>query len=120
MGNLTNLVGGNIREIRKIKKLTLEELSEKSDLQTSYLAGVERGERNITLETLDKILYGLEIDANTLFTFKKVISDEHFSKKEIIDLIIDLLKERNIDDTKLIYHITKEIFETYSDEKREK
>lgn len=104
----------NIREIRKLKKLTQDELSEKSGLQNSYLAGVERGERNITLETLDKILSGLDVNAKTLFNFSNLDLDEHFSKKEIIDLIVDLLQDKNINDIKLIYNITKEILETYS------
>lgn len=43
MGNIVKLVGMNIREVRKKKQLTQEELSEKSGLQTSFLAGVERG-----------------------------------------------------------------------------
>jgi len=54
MEQLVDIVGVNIREIRKQKKLTQEELAEKSELQTSYLAGVERGDRNITLQTSEK------------------------------------------------------------------
>jgi transcriptional regulator with XRE-family HTH domain len=114
MGSLVKLVGLNIREIRKMKKLTQEELSEKSGLQTSFLAGVERGERNITLETLDKIINGLEMDPKTVVSFNTLVPDEYFSKKEIIELIGNLLVERNIHDAKLIYSITKEIFKTYS------
>ncbi|MEQ2528915.1 helix-turn-helix transcriptional regulator [Bacillaceae bacterium CLA-AA-H227] len=114
LGNLVKLVGLNIREIRKSKQLTQEELSEKSGLQTSYLAGVERGERNITLETLDKIMSGLEMDPKTVFNFDKLVPDEHFNKKDIMDLINNLLSDRNIEETKLIYKITKEVFETYS------
>jgi transcriptional regulator with XRE-family HTH domain len=115
MGSLVKLVGLNIREIRKMKKLTQEELSEKSGLQTSFLAGVERGERNITFETLEKILIGLDVDAKTVFSFNDVAPDEYFSKKETIDLILNLLLEKNIHDIRLIYKITKEIFETYYD-----
>ncbi|TKC14368.1 helix-turn-helix domain-containing protein [Robertmurraya kyonggiensis] len=118
MGNLVKLVGINIREIRKMHKLTQEELSEKSGLQTSYLAGVERGERNITLETLEKILSGLEVDARTVFSFNNVDPEEHFSKKEVIELLMNLLVERNIEETKLIYKLTKEIFETYKIDKK--
>ncbi|MDM5248755.1 helix-turn-helix domain-containing protein [Lysinibacillus sp. G4S2] len=39
------------------KKLTREELAEKCGLQTSYLADVERGDRNITLQTFEKITF---------------------------------------------------------------
>lgn len=118
MGNLVKLVGMNIREIRKSQKMTQEELSEKSGLQTSYLAGVERGERNITLETLDKILDGLKVDPKTIFNFKDLVFDDYFSKKEIIDLLNNLLSDRKIEESKLILNITKEIFETYNFDKR--
>lgn len=118
MENLVKFVGMNIREIRKMRKLTQEELSEKSGLQTSFLAGVERGDRNITLETLEKIINGLEVDAKTLFSFNNLVPDDHFNKKEIIDLIINLLVDRNLNEAKLIYNITKGIFDTYSEERK--
>ncbi|MBU8879229.1 helix-turn-helix domain-containing protein [Bacillus sp. FJAT-29790] len=117
MENLAKLVGKNIRELRKMKELTIEGLSEKADFQTSFLAGVERGERNITLETLEKILNGLEVDVKTLFSVQNLIADEYYSKKEIIDSIVDLLNERNLNESRLIYKITKEIFETYDYDK---
>lgn len=113
MGSMVKLVGMNIREIRKKKQLTQEELSEKSGLQTSFLAGVERGERNITLETLDKILSGLEVDVKTIFSFNDISPDEHFGKKEILDLISNLLADKDLTETKLIYNLAKEIFDTF-------
>jgi transcriptional regulator with XRE-family HTH domain len=116
MENLVKLVGMNVREIRKMKKLTQDELSEKSGLQTSFLAGVERGERNITLETLDKIVNGLEVDPKSIFSFENLEADEYFSKLEIIDLIVNLLVERNLQEVRLIYTLAKEIFETYGPE----
>ncbi|MEI2358831.1 helix-turn-helix domain-containing protein [Mesobacillus zeae] len=118
LGNLVKMVGLNIREIRKLKNLTQEQLAEKSGLQTSFLAGVERGVRNITLDTLDKILNGLEVDAKTVINFNNLVPDEDFSKNEIIDLIVNLLEERNLRDTRLIYKIIKEIFDTYSEERK--
>lgn len=115
MENLKKLVGSNIREIRKMKKLTQEELSEKSGLQTSFLAGVERGERNITLETLDKIVFGLDVDVKILFNFENLNINEHHTKKELIGLLSSLLAERSLDEIKLIYKISKEIFENYKE-----
>lgn len=56
MDTLVKLVGFNIKQIRKSKNMTQDELSEKCGLQTSYLAGVERGDRNITLQSLERII----------------------------------------------------------------
>ncbi|MEK8199497.1 helix-turn-helix domain-containing protein [Lysinibacillus sp. FSL M8-0134] len=53
-GSVSEHVVANIKEIRKHKKIIQEGLAEKSGLQTSYLDGVERGDRNINLQTLKK------------------------------------------------------------------
>lgn len=74
MEQLVDIVGINIREIRKQKKLTQEELAEKCDLQTSYLAGVERGDRNITLQTLEKIAKGLDVNAKQLLELESPLN----------------------------------------------
>lgn len=50
--------------------MTQEELSEKCGLQTSFLAGVERGERNITIQTLERIIDGLNEEPKNLYFFK--------------------------------------------------
>lgn len=113
LANLVKIVGLNIKEIRKKKNLTQEQLAEKCGLQTSFLAGVERGDRNITLETLDKILDGLEEDPITVFSFDNIVIDEYFSKNEIIGLIVNLLSNRKLNDVKLIHKITNDIFENF-------
>ncbi|MET1168220.1 helix-turn-helix transcriptional regulator, partial [Bacillus velezensis] len=52
-------VGNRIRELRKAKGWTQEQLAEAAGLHYSYIGGVERGDRNISLETLEKIINGL-------------------------------------------------------------
>jgi transcriptional regulator with XRE-family HTH domain len=108
------LIGKNIKGIRKEKKLTQEDLAEKCDLQTSYLAGVERGERNITLQTLEKIAKGLDESPEYIFNFDKINIDEDFlSVKEQITVITSLLSKREPKEVELILNLTKNIFDTY-------
>ncbi|WP_152679707.1 helix-turn-helix domain-containing protein, partial [Paenibacillus sp. IHB B 3415] len=52
--NLPESVGSRIRELRKAKGWTQEQLAEAASLHYSYIGGVERGDRNISLETLEK------------------------------------------------------------------
>lgn len=48
-------LGLQIRKIRKSKQFSQEHLAHMSDLDRSYVSGIERGERNITFLTLLKI-----------------------------------------------------------------
>lgn len=113
MENLVKLVGINIREIRKMRNLTQEELAEKSGHQTSFLAGVERGERNITLQTLEKIINGLQVDPKSIFNFTDLDIVEYFNKEETISLLENLLSERTEAEIKLILKVSQGIFNTY-------
>lgn len=81
MDSLVKLVGSNIKELQKIKKLTQEELAEKCGLQTSYLAGVERGDRNI-IQTLEKITEGLKETPSNIFKFDTLNFDNKYFEKK--------------------------------------
>ena len=114
MDSLLKLVGLNIKEIRKAKKMTQEELAEKCGIQTSFLTGVERGDRNITIQTLEKIIIGLDEVPKNVFNFENLIlHEEHFDKKELITLLLNLLDDKNLDEIRMILNISNEIFNTY-------
>jgi len=49
---LLHVLALNIKQLRKEKKLSQEELAEISKLHRTYVGAVERAERNITLSTL--------------------------------------------------------------------
>ena len=51
--------GRKVRKIRKNQNLTQEELSFRSDVNRTFIGMVERGEKNITIESMEKIADGL-------------------------------------------------------------
>ncbi|MEZ8267851.1 helix-turn-helix domain-containing protein [Vibrio cyclitrophicus] len=55
-------VASTIRRLRKGKGLSQEELAERANLDRTYISGIERGVRNITLESLELIVLGLDMD----------------------------------------------------------
>ena len=59
--------GIKVREIRKEKGLSQEELAFKADLHRTYIGMIERAEKNITLINIEKIANALEVSINTLF-----------------------------------------------------
>lgn len=66
---LKNL-GQNIRELRKSKKMTIDQLAEQSSLSGKYLQGVEVGNRNISIKNLNKICKALETSHDLLLNMK--------------------------------------------------
>lgn len=59
--------GDKVRELRKEKGLSQEELSSKADLHRTYIGMIERAEKNITLTNIEKIAKALDVDIKKLF-----------------------------------------------------
>ncbi len=59
---LVTAVAYSIREIRIENGLTQEKLAELAGLDRTYISGVERAVRNITLDTLAQIVGALNVD----------------------------------------------------------
>jgi len=59
-------LGQRIKERRKMLRLTQEALAAVTEIDRSYMGGVERGERNITFTKLGEIASGLQCDIAAL------------------------------------------------------
>ena len=66
-------IAHRIRSLREEKQLTQEQLAWKSEVDRSFMNHVENERRNISIETLSKILNGLEI------SFKDFFDDASFN-----------------------------------------
>ncbi|MBM7587254.1 transcriptional regulator with XRE-family HTH domain [Bacillus pakistanensis] len=64
---MDNKLGKDFKRIRKSKKLTLREVSERSGLSVSFLSQVERGNSSVTFTSLRKIAEALEVNINLFF-----------------------------------------------------
>jgi len=64
--NPLEILGERIRELRKSKNLTQEALAYESDIDRSYIGGVERGERNLSFDKLCQIASALGCDVAAL------------------------------------------------------
>lgn len=58
-----------IKHFRKANGFSQEKLAEKASLDRTYISGIERGKRNITLDSLDKIITALGVDQQTFFNY---------------------------------------------------
>ena len=67
MNGIRHKLGKRIRQIREAMKISQEELAERSGLHRTYIGSVERGERNLSIEAINKIAKALEVSLAVLF-----------------------------------------------------
>ncbi|MGD7052939.1 helix-turn-helix domain-containing protein [Sutcliffiella horikoshii] len=110
MSMFLQLVGSRIRDIRKGRGYTQEELADKIGIQNSYIGGIERGERNISLLTLEKIANGLDVAEREFFNFSKVdVSNNIFEKQQAINILISSLQNMSLEEILLINKIFSDV-----------
>jgi len=61
-GDLQRTFGRNVRQLRLDRGLSQESLADALDVHRTFVGGVERGERNLTLRTVERLSERLEAD----------------------------------------------------------
>lgn len=111
MESMLTIVGERIRYIRKNRGLTQEQLGEKVGLPQSYIGGIERGEKNISIDTLERIVNALNINSEEVF--KPMRNTEMFEKEKRIDLISVKLSERELDEIEIIQNLILDVLKAF-------
>jgi transcriptional regulator with XRE-family HTH domain len=65
------LFGRQLRQLRLASRMSQEQLADRAGLDRSYVGGVERGERNISLENICRLAGALGISASRLLEFSE-------------------------------------------------
>ncbi|MDU1936423.1 MAG: helix-turn-helix transcriptional regulator [Clostridium sp.] len=99
------LLGKKIREERLKLNLTQEQLAEKVDISTSYVGQIERGERNISLDTLVNL-------SNTLgVTIDFLLQDSiNINEDTLLLQINQLISSRNTKEKEMALDVLKIMF----------
>lgn len=69
--DFNELVGKRITTLRNKKKLSQQKFANEADIERSYLTHVEKGRKNISMNTLKKITVALEISLKDFFDSKE-------------------------------------------------
>ena len=62
-------VGKRIKELRNKLGISQEELAFRSEIHRTYIASLEVGKRNVSIETLEKVVNALEVSMSDFFDF---------------------------------------------------
>ncbi|HYM92544.1 MAG TPA: helix-turn-helix transcriptional regulator [Chitinophagaceae bacterium] len=74
MDNIKVKIGKRITELRKSKNLSQQKFAYEADIERSFLTHIEKGRKNISVGTLERIFAALEI------SFKDFFDSKEFSK----------------------------------------
>lgn len=75
-GRVAELFGENVRRARLERQMTLEALATEAGLAYCYMGGIERGQKNPTLDVVERIAAVLGAEAISLLTARKQIQRE--------------------------------------------
>jgi transcriptional regulator with XRE-family HTH domain len=65
-GDPRKLLGDAIRKRRRALRLTQEQLAESADLHWTYISGIERGQKNVSIVNLYQIAIALKLRVRDL------------------------------------------------------
>lgn len=66
--NTRLLFAKNLKFFRQLKKISQEELADIAELHRTYVSSVERGERNISVDNMEKLAKALDVDIRDLLS----------------------------------------------------
>lgn len=108
MSELTIIVGQRIRNYRIKRGLSQEKLAELADCHPGYIGQVERGEKNATIVSIERIANGLGVPLSRLF---EVLPDGSEEMENIPLKCYELISEKTVAEQRCLLKLLTEIDE---------
>lgn len=102
MSKLAKIVGQRIRNYRIQKGLSQEKLAELSGCHPTYIGQIERGEKNATLESIEKISFALNVSLSKLF---EKLGEKYDGSRNIPLECYEFLSSKNKKEQEHLYNI---------------
>lgn len=112
MSNIAKALGQRMRNQRIKLGLSQEKLAEKAGVHPTYIGQLERGEKNVSVENVEKISKALNVSLSTLFEllggddsvsndvplkcYEFISSKSSEEQQKLYDLLIEIDKYKNI------------------------
>ena len=104
MDEISVRIGNRLRAIRQQKGISQEELADTADLNRAFVGQVERGQKNATIRTIEKLCIALDVTLHEFFSFEL---DEIDPQDEILLKASSLLKQLNKEQALMLIDIMK-------------
>jgi transcriptional regulator with XRE-family HTH domain len=72
--NIKVKLGQRVKDLREVKEMSQKDLAYSADLDRSYIASIENGQRNVSIVNIEKIAMALGV------TIKEFFNDGEFNK----------------------------------------
>ncbi|WP_059041412.1 helix-turn-helix domain-containing protein [Paenibacillus rubinfantis] len=113
MPDLRNSLGNRIRAIRNAKGLTQQNLADLSGLDYRYIGAIERGGRNFSIDTLEKVLVALEISLNELAYLGIEQSAKESVRWEAVDQFIANTERLSEEQIEILRRVNQEVLRAF-------
>ena len=90
---ITARFGASVRSLRFRLGISQEELAERADMHRTYIAGIERGARNVTLKSIDKLAKALGVSTAVLLNpaSKPALPPDDLRSQPPVGKLVDIL-----------------------------
>ena len=102
MSDIIKSIGQRIRNYRTQLGLSQEKLAELSGCHPTYIGQVERGEKNATIESIEKIAVALNVSLSALF---EKLGGNNSSENDLPLKCYELLASKSREEQEQIYQI---------------
>lgn len=106
MSEIAKLIGQRIRNHRSQQGLSQEKLAELAGCHPTYIGQLERGEKNATIESIEKIAVALNISLSALF---ENLGGNNGSKANIPMECYEFLSAKSLEEQEQLYRILLEM-----------
>ena len=86
-------IGQRIRKRRLEMKLTQQQFAERVGISMSFYGHIERGTRKLSVDTLYRIVQGLDCSADEILVTQRENPDEKPSVTELLKQVLRLMQE---------------------------
>lgn len=104
MSDIAKIIGQRIRNYRTQKGLSQEKLAELAGCHPTYIGQLERGEKNATLESVERIASAMDISLSELFDKLGKSGGNNIAAK-----CYDLVASKNEAEQKQLYKMLQEM-----------